>query len=359
MVVEVEGTVDALAGTGTARAIRIVGQLAGPVASVDAPAGRFVALGVVVETDASTVWSTTDGIASLGAGGPVEAWGFLDAAAGVLRASRVDARGDVEGLAWLRGQASGYDRAAARVIVGGQLVDLRAAGALPERIDDGTEVRVAGTAGAPGQPLRATRLEVVRSRLPDDVAEARVEGAVSRFESPARFAVTGLDVDASGATVTGGTADALRNGARVRVLGSVSGGAIVARVVEIRGPARGNAGGTNRPDGAGDGGAGGSADGSGTPDASAGSNGGNGNGNGNASAARAAEDPAQVRGSIVSAADPSAIVIRDGHGREFVVDASAGRIIGGTAADLAPGVAVVATGLRATVLRAATIRIER
>lgn len=343
MIVEIEGTVDAAAGTGTARAIRIVGQLAGTVASLDAAAGRFVVLGVVVQTDASTVWSSAAGLAGLGVGGPVEAWGFADPSTGMLRASRVDTRGDVEGLARLRGPASGYDRAAARLTIGTQVVDLRAAGELPARIDDGTEVRVAGLAVAAGQVLRAVRLDLVRPQVADGVADARVDGTVSRFESISRFAVAGLRVDASGATVSGGSAASLRNGARVRVIGSVTGGTLVARSLEIR-VVPGASGDASGGDGT-SGGANGHTNG----DA----------GNGANPPAAGGEDPAQIRGTVVAAGSLSAVVVRDAYGREFILDAGAGRIVGGTAADLVPGTAIVVTGVRATVVRAATIRIER
>jgi hypothetical protein len=359
MIVEIEGSVDAAAGTGTARAIRIVGQLAGTVASLDAAAGRFVVFGVVVQTDASTVWSSTAGLAGLAIGGPVEAWGFADPSTGVLRASRVDTRGDIEGLARLRGPASGYDRAAARLTIGTQLVDLRAAGPLPERIDDGTEVRVAGPAATAGQVLRAVRLDLVRPQAADGVADARVDGTVSRFESIARFAVAGLPVDASGATVSGSPVASLRNGARVRVIGAVTGGTLVARSLEIRAVPGAN-GDASGGDGSG-GGANGNTNGNGSS-----SGNGNGNANGNANAGNggnppgaSGEDPAQIRGTIVEAGSLSAVVVRDAYGREFVVDAGAGRIVGGTATDLVPGTAVVVTGVRATVLRAATIRIGR
>ncbi len=140
---------------------------------------------------------------------------------------------------------------------------------------------------------------------------------MSRFESISRFAVDGLQVGACGATVSGGSVASLRSGARVRVIGSVNGATLVARSREIPG----------------------------VPGA-----------NGDAAGG---EDPAQIRGTIVAASSLSAVVVRDAYGREFVVDAGAGRIVGGTAADPASGTAVVVTGVRATVLRAATIRIER
>ena len=364
MIVEIEGSVDAAAGTCTARAIRIVGQLAGTVASLDAAAGRFVVLGVVVQTDASTVWSSTAG---LGVGGPVEAWGFADPSTGVLRASRVDTRGDIEGPARLRGPATGYDRAAARLTIGTQVVDLRAAGPLPEPIDDGTEVRDAGPAVTARQALRAVRRELARPQVAEGVSDARVDGTVSRFESIARFAVAGLPVDASGATVSGDPVASLRSGARVRVIGAVTGGTLVARSLEIRAVPGANG---DAPDGAGSGGgANGNTNGNASSSGNASGNGNassNANANANANTGNGAnppgsggEDPAQIRGTIVAAGSLSAVVVRDAYGREFVIDAGAGRIVGGTAADLVPGTAVVVTGVRATVLRAATIRIER
>ena len=343
MVVEIDGDADPAAGTGTARSIRIIPQLAGTVASVDAPAGRFVALGVDVETDASTAWGTAEGIAAVRAGGPVQVWGFADPASGVLRASRVDARADVDGLALLRGPASGYDRARARISVGGHAVALDAAGAARERIDDGTEVRVAGPAVPPGQTLRATRIEVDAPERPASVAEARLDGAIRRFESASRFTVAGLRVDAAGATVSGGAAGSLRDGTRVRVIGPVSGGTLVARTLEIRAVRGGAAAAT--PGGNGNGAAPGDTGGGADPDGTR--------------APPVTEDPAQVRGTIVSAAPLSALVIRDAQGREFTLDASGAKVVGGTVADLFPGVAVSATGLRGNVLRSVTLRIER
>jgi len=68
----------------------------------------------------------------------------------------------------------------------------------------------------------------------DDSADVTVEGAITNFVSLASFQVAGQPVDATGATLSGGTASDLVNGRQVAATGPVnSSGVLVAHKVSI------------------------------------------------------------------------------------------------------------------------------
>jgi hypothetical protein len=60
-----------------------------------------------------------------------------------------------------------------------------------------------------------------------------VQGTITNFVSLASFQVAGQTVNASGASLTGGSASSLSNGARVEVRGSLVNGVLIAQSVEI------------------------------------------------------------------------------------------------------------------------------
>jgi hypothetical protein len=378
MIVEIEGTVDAATGSGTARAIRIVSRVRGTVGVIDAAAGRFAVLGTTVAVDEATV-RDDDAVSPLPpAGETVEVWGFPDASTGVVRATRVERRDPGRSPAKLSGTVSGLDLAARRCVVDRQSVDLGGVLPLPAGLVDGAAATVWGPPPGADGVLRATRIQLDRPGLAPDVEQARIDGTVSGLVSAARFVVAGVPVDASGAEVSGGGVAGLRDGARVRVIGAVRDGVVVASTVEIRGAARGNSNASQGgSDANGSAGPGGSADSNGNagsganananpnanPNAGAGTGGnttgaGNGGANPGTPAQAYAEDDAQIIGVVSrTPAGPSALFVEDASGRRFRVDYSGANVVGGSAADLRAGTPVFVQGRRGGSLIAALIRI--
>lgn len=303
MVVDVEGTADDATAVGTARTIRVLSELRGPVASIDRAAGRFVVLGTVVQASAATVWDDLSGPGALTVGRAVEVWGHADRESGVLRATRVEAGGAAGRAFVLRGVVSELDRAAGTLRIGPQRVDVRrvvagpgqpAAAVVLAALADGA-IAVAAAASAPAAigAWLVDRIVAIAPAAALQAASARLDGRIAALAPGLRFEVAGVSVDAGGAELRGGTAASLRAGVRVRVTGNATAGRVVARLVEIR------------------------SDGADTE-----------------------EDENEVRGSIVRiGANPADFTIRDSAGRQYVV---------------AAGAAVLEDGLRLADLRIGT-----
>jgi hypothetical protein len=149
--------------------------------------------------------------------------------------------------------------------------------------------------------------------LGPQVAVVRLDGRISGLAAAARFELAGLAVDAAAAEFRNGTAAALANGLRVRVLGTLAGGRVTARLVEIR---------TEGSD--------------------------------------LEEDEVEVRGTVERVGAQGAFSLRDAAGRAYPVETSAQTRFddGATVADLRVGARVEVRALRGLVLRATRIRIE-
>ena len=104
MTVEVEsGDIVSAGGRleATATAVRYTSEIVGPIAAVDTVTRRLTVLGQTVQIDAGTVFGAPlAGIGSLAVGAIVELHAELNAASGLYRATRVDARADADTPAW-------------------------------------------------------------------------------------------------------------------------------------------------------------------------------------------------------------------------------------------------------------------
>ena len=238
MVVEIDGSTDDAAATGTAAAIRIVSQLRGPIASIDPVARRMVVLGIPVQAGAATIVDGVAGMGSLAAGDVVEVWGFLDRAEGVVRASRIERKAaDPTEPYRIRAVVGGLDAVARTFRIGALTVDYAGAtlAGLPAAgLADGQLVRVQAGTPPTGNRWRAAWIDGIAASALGSARLARVEGTVNAFASASRFEVDGQAVDAGAATFTSGTASGLANGVRVRVVGTIVGGRVRAATVEVR-----------------------------------------------------------------------------------------------------------------------------
>jgi hypothetical protein len=235
MVVQVEGEPLALVdGVRSARAttIRYGSELLGPVGSVTGDA--FVVLGQSVRSTATTVWANAAGPSALRVGDVVEVYGFPSAdPRWAYVATRVEVRGPAD--RWvIRGVVRDARPAVGRFRIGGIEVDLSASGSsAPVVPADGAIVRVR-VLPAPRAADGAWFADSVSggSRALPDRDEVEIEGLVTAFESPLRFSVDGVPVDASAlATPPRVGPDAL--GRRVEVEGRLRGGVLRASEVEV------------------------------------------------------------------------------------------------------------------------------
>ena len=94
---------------------------------------------------------------------------------------------------------------------------------------NGRRVSAEGTLS--GDVLMASTVEFKDSGTPP--ADASVAGVITDFVAPSNFKVAGQQVDASGATIVGGTVANLANGRRVTASGVLRAGILVARTVSI------------------------------------------------------------------------------------------------------------------------------
>ena len=233
-VVEVEALVDERTAMGVAKSVRLISEATGPVDSVDLRGNVFRVLGVPVRVTADTAWSAGAGMGVLAGGASVEVWGFRDDDGNMI-ASRVDVvqRASSRDPVTLRGDVAEVGAGGTTVRVAGQLVDLARLPASAPRPTAGSTVQIVGTQAAPGQPLVATSIEIIRRAIDETVVTAHLTGLVTRFRSVSSFELAGVPVDAGDAGWVGGRASMLRGGVRVTVTGPVRNGRVVARWVSF------------------------------------------------------------------------------------------------------------------------------
>jgi hypothetical protein len=211
----------------TATRVRFASDLIGPVTTADAAGLLIGVIGQPVRVTAATVVDgAPGGAASLAVGDIVEVHGF--ASADRYLATRIERRSSAPAAFRVRGVVRDLTAASATLGIGSQVFDLSATG-VPAGLANGQLVRLTvGTAQVAGRwPVTAIAVE---ARTIEDRDEAEVEGLVTSFTSTQRFAVNGVNVDASAAAFKGSVV----LGARVKVRGRSVGGEVIASSVEVR-----------------------------------------------------------------------------------------------------------------------------
>lgn len=236
------GTIDASGATPTATARQVVlgSEVLGRIESATADASG-VTLAIAGQTVRVTAGVTVlderfgNGLADLVAGRFVEVYGAYDAQQQQIVATRIEPTDPTSAMR-VRGTVANLG-ASTFTIGGGTYVF----GSLPGGVTNGSIVRLRIDAT---QSPDAQGRWVVRSfatggvRLPSEAGEAEVEGRVTSVDGlPARFAVDGVPVDASGVSTAG-----VAVGVRVEVEGSVVNGTLVARKIEIKSDGDGTTG---------------------------------------------------------------------------------------------------------------------
>jgi len=234
MVVTVQGQVFP-DGTATANSVDARTEVKGIVTGVDSAARAFTVLGQVLRTDQLTVFSggTFDTLLNQ----YVEVSGFRGAP-GDLLATRVEISPTIAPGAPLEvtGTVVAFDPAGKTFAIGTQVVDFSQVGAafLPSGLANGNTVDVRGAMVGAGGRLVASDVRLVSTVVPgSENSKVEIEGVVTEFASLASFRVNGQSIDGRGATLAGGTAAMLGNGAKVEVEGQLTQGVVVASKLQI------------------------------------------------------------------------------------------------------------------------------
>ncbi len=232
MTVEVEsGAIDSASASATAARIRFGSELLGPVAAVDLAGASFTLLGQTVQVAANTVFEDgLAGLAALATGQFVEVYASFDPATG-YRATRVERKSSEPSAFRLRGIVAGLDKGSQRFTIGGAQFDYSGATGVPTNLDNGSYVRLTIEKAAAGTTSWKVTAFAAGTRALPDSDEAHLRGFVTAFTSASAFSVNGLPVDASRASVSGGS---VALGVKVDVEGPVRGGVVQATKVQLR-----------------------------------------------------------------------------------------------------------------------------
>lgn len=227
--VEVRGTINASAGTGSATSIAANDQYEGPVQSIDVPGLSFTVLGNVVRVTGATVFDnsfTTPSIAGLTVGQWVEVNGLRNSAGDVV-ATRIEPRaanGEIE----LNGTISSLDTTARTFRLGNSSVNYASAPTVTGTLANGACAEVKGTTFS-GTTLTATRVEVKSCTLTSSNNDnGEIEGFVTRFASATDFDVGTQKVTTTATTsYSGGVAGDLALNKRVEVEGTFNASSVL------------------------------------------------------------------------------------------------------------------------------------
>lgn len=216
--------------------VRVFSELIGPIGAIDAPAQTFEVLGQTVRVTPATVFGDDSpaGLASLQTGMVVEVFAQLDTATNRYVAKRIELKSAVASYV-VRGRINQVDATAGTFTVGALVVDFSQLPAADvARVVAGNTVRVRlQTSPSAGGVWRAISVSSGQRAIAD-AEEARIEGRISAFESPQRFSIDGVSIDATAAAFPDGTGG-LALGARVEVEGSARGGVVLAKEVNVEG----------------------------------------------------------------------------------------------------------------------------
>ena len=241
MVVEVRGSADRSAATGTATRIKVLADVFGPAQSVDAAANSLVAMGITVKPSAETVFEGVNSLAELQAGDMLEISGFLDRATGLLAATRIEKELPfVTGVTIKSKGVVGIVNPVSRTFTvsaltidysHAQLGNLGAGVTAPVA---GSVVKVTGSRLPVGNVWQADAVQGVQAADTTGVAIGYVEGQISEYVSPSNFEIEGLKVNASAAIFANGTSVDLAGGVKVLAVGPLLAGILQASTVDIR-----------------------------------------------------------------------------------------------------------------------------
>ena len=212
-----------------ADSIEVGSNLLGPIDSIDRTATTLLVLGQNVRISTATIFEDgLTGLAALKVGDIVEVHGFSEPT--TLAATRVEKKllGNVRAFK-LQGAVRNLNDAGRTFAVGPLTIGFGSADLGGLVLRDGRLVRIQFNPTVNTGQRIAIKIRTDELAFPD-VDEAEVEGTISSFTSSSQFSVNGVPVNAGGAAVPAG----LALGALVEVEGSLVGGVLIARKVELK-----------------------------------------------------------------------------------------------------------------------------
>ncbi|MFO1337832.1 MAG: DUF5666 domain-containing protein [Burkholderiaceae bacterium] len=228
------GAIDQATNTALATAVQVGSDLVGPVSANDLAATTITVLGQTVRITASTVFddSLPGGQAAITVGAQVQVFSILDPVSGVYAARRVELAGAPTAYK-LRGVVANLDKTAHTLQIGAATLAYSADTA-PADLANGQIVRVKLQTAPDGNGRWVVTSFANGASRPPEGGETEIESVIASYTSNADFTLSGVRVNASGATIepAGST---LAAGVRVEVEGTYSGGVLMAKKVEVKG----------------------------------------------------------------------------------------------------------------------------
>lgn len=229
----------------TASAVRVKPEIIGAVQTVSLATGTVTVLGQTVQVLSTTTLDDriVTGLAGLRAGQAVAVHGLRDGSGQVV-ATRVELV-TAPATYRLRGTVTKVDISNQRIEVGAAQIDYRQAArtGLTRTPQAGDWVKVDVATTTSNGVYSGLRMELQGTSVATDTlsskARVEIEGLVSSITSATRFRVSGLEVDASKATVLPAN---LQLNQRLEVKGTLVGGILVAQEVERDGSNSGGSG---------------------------------------------------------------------------------------------------------------------
>jgi Domain of unknown function (DUF5666) len=218
--------------TATAKTITVSSELLGRVDARDDVAGTLTILGQTV-----SILPTPATDRAVAVGDLVEVYGLHDVARQRYTATRIQHRSGVSALR-LHGKVGSVGSNS--FTIGGATIRYTTA---PEGLAVGTVLKLKlATSPVAASTWTLQSAQTSTPKVPADDTEVEVEGVISSYTSLSSLVVQGIPVDASGATLEGGTT--LAAGATIEAEGVMRGGVLRASKVEIKKADDGSGGGT-------------------------------------------------------------------------------------------------------------------
>lgn len=205
-------------------------RLTGVVSQYSASAKTFVIGGNTVNVSAAMISPAGNALAN---GELVTVWSNVTPVDSTIAAStvRIKLPASVNGNLTLSGAISGFV-STANFKIGSLTLDASSAAITPSgtALADSRYIVAVGKFDASTNKLTATSVTVY---APPASTAVELHGSVMHFVSPASFVVRGVAIDASSASVVGGSLADLVNGAYVEVIGAVTNNTVKATSLQI------------------------------------------------------------------------------------------------------------------------------
>lgn len=230
VVAQIAGAISTDGTRGIANAINVSRVLLSRLSFVGTGGTGLKAAGLTLAPQNDAVLVGFRAVSDLAVGDTVDVYGFVDVASLTVRATRIE-RVTAAAASELRGVITAVT--SSTLVVDGISID--ATHATLSGFDGGPQVGdsvvVEGAVVSDG--IVASSVTATSPSEPADDADAEVEGSVLSIVGPGDFFVDSVEIDATGATVSGGTLADIVVGSQVQVHGAIVDGVLVADSVEI------------------------------------------------------------------------------------------------------------------------------